>query len=357
MRHSHGSGAALELADDTRWNGVATRDARLDGRFVYAVTTTGVFCRPSCGSRRPLRQNVRFFESPGEASDTGFRACKRCRPEDATTTPKLFEDVRRLIEASGDAAMTLDLLARKTGATPTRIHRTFKRVTGLSPKEYQDARRGERLRRHLLEGTSVTRATIEAGYGSTSRVHHRAGDVLGMTPRAFRNRGKGMQIEFGTTSTPLGEMIVAFTDRGVCSVALGDDARSLEADLRAQFSAAEIAPAGAIASERIASVVAALGGADAPVPLDLSGTDFQLLVWRALQRIPRGETRSYSAIAASLGRPTATRAVARACAQNQVAVVIPCHRVIREDGKLGGYRWGVDRKRQLLDQESSSSKP
>jgi AraC family transcriptional regulator of adaptative response/methylated-DNA-[protein]-cysteine methyltransferase len=251
----------------------------------------------------------------------------------------------------------LHVLARSTGATPTRVQRTFKRVTGMSPKEYQDARRGERLRDQLRSGASVSRATIEAGYGSTSRVHHRAREVLGMTPQAFRNRGKGMQIQFGTASTPLGVFIVVFTERGVCSVALGDNPRALEADLRSQFSAADISPAGPQAKARIDSVIAATQGADVSIPLDLSGTDFQLLVWRALQRIPRGETRSYSSLAASLGRPTATRAVARACAQNHVAVVIPCHRVIREDGDLGGYRWGVDRKRRLLDQESPPSKP
>jgi AraC family transcriptional regulator, regulatory protein of adaptative response / methylated-DNA-[protein]-cysteine methyltransferase len=357
MQLTFASTDRTELTDRAKWAGVIARDARLDGRYFYAVTTTGVFCRPSCGARRPRRQNVRFFATTDDATSAGFRACKRCKPTEIDSTVKLFEQVRALVDRSGDVPMTLDALARKTGATPTRVHRTFKRATGMSPKEYQDARRGERLRGHLRAGRSVSRATIDAGYGSTSRVHHRAGQVLGMTPKAFRNRGKGMHIEFGTTPTPLGQMIVAFTDRGVCSVALGDDARALEADLRAQFSAAEVTPAGARAKERIASVVAAVGGADVPIQLDLSGTDFQLLVWRALQRIPRGETRSYGALAASLGRPSAARAVARACAQNHVAVVIPCHRVIREDGDLGGYRWGVDRKQRLLDQESMASKP
>jgi AraC family transcriptional regulator, regulatory protein of adaptative response / methylated-DNA-[protein]-cysteine methyltransferase len=357
MRQTLGSSGTAALSDEAKWAAVIARDRRFDGRFLYAVATTGVFCRPSCGSRRALRKNVRFFRSADDAASAGFRPCKRCRPTVEDAAPKLVTEIRRLIDGSGDAALTLDVLARKTGATPTRVQRAFKRVTGMSPKEYQDARRGERLRHHLRTGASVSRATIEAGYGSTSRVHDRAGEVLGMTPQAFRNRGKGMQIHFGTASTPLGALLVGFTERGICSVALGDDPRALEADLRAQFSAAEISPAGSQAKERIATVIAATQGADVSIPLDLSGTDFQLLVWRALQRIPRGQTRSYSAIAASLGRPTATRAVARACAQNQVALVIPCHRVIREDGELGGYRWGVDRKRRLLDQESSASKP
>ena len=355
MQHARSTNEMSDLAE--KWAAVAARDARRDGGFVYAVSTTGVFCRPSCGSRRPLRKNVSFFDSPSDAVGAGYRACKRCSPATVDRANQLLDEVRRLIDAAGEVAVTLDTLARKTGATPTRIQRAFKRATGMSPKEYQDARRGKRLREQLRAGHSVSRATIEAGYGSTSRLHHRAGDVLGMTPKAFRNRGKGMQIEFGSTSTPLGELLVAYSERGVCSVALGDDARGLEADLRGQFGDAAITEAGPAATQRIASVVAAISGDGSAIPLDLSGTDFQLLVWRALQRIPRGETRSYSSLAASLGRPSATRAVARACAQNRVAIVIPCHRVIREDGQLGGYRWGIDRKRRLLDQESSPSKP
>ena len=339
------------------WAAIVSRDASTDRAFVYGVSTTGIFCRASCGSRRPLRRNARFFESAERAAEAGFRPCKRCKPTTTGDGTGLAEQVRQLLNSSDEASITLAGLAERTGATPTRIQRTFKRVTGMSPKEYQEARRGERLRDELRAGRSVSRATIEAGYSSTSRLHHRAGEVLGMTPRAFRNRGKGMQIEFGTTSTALGQLIVAYTERGVCSVALGDSDRQLEADLRAQFSAADITPAGAKAKEQIASVVGVIAGRDAKVALDLSGTDFQLLVWRALQRIPRGETRSYSGLAADIGRPSATRAVARACTQNQVAVVIPCHRVIREDGNLGGYRWGVDRKRRLLDREASASKP
>lgn len=357
MRRSPPSDGLTNLSASAAWAAVTARDAHLDGRFVYAVATTRVFCRPSCGARRPLRKNVRFFDSPDDAARAGFRACKRCKPATVDDGASLSGEVRRLIEAAGDTALTLDALARKTGATPTRIQRTFKRATGMSPKEFQDARRGERLRKHLRAGHSVTRATIDAGYASTSRLHHRAPEVLGMTPNAFRNRGQGMRIEFGTTSTPLGVLLVASTERGICSVALGDDPRALEADLREQFSAAEVTQAGERAKQRIAGVVAALGGGDAALPLDLSGTEFQLLVWRALQRIPRGETRSYSSLAASLGRPSATRAVARACAQNKVAIVIPCHRVIREDGELGGYRWGIDRKRRLLDREATASKP
>jgi AraC family transcriptional regulator of adaptative response/methylated-DNA-[protein]-cysteine methyltransferase len=300
---------------------------------------------------------VHFFATPDEAMRAGFRACKRCKPTSIDESTLLANEVCRVIEAAGEDAVTLDTLARRTGATPTRIQRAFKRATGLSPKEYQDAHRGERLRKHLRDGQNVTRATIDAGYRSTSRVHDQAGRVLGMSPRAFRNRGKGMHIEFGTTATPLGTMLVAFTERGICAASLGNDSDALEAELRAQFSAAEIAPANAAGQQRIASVVAAMKPGGRMPPVDLSGTAFQLLVWRALQRIPIGETRSYGALASSIGRPTAARAVARACAQNRLAVIVPCHRVIRGDGDLGGYRWGIDRKKRLLDRESSSSKP
>jgi AraC family transcriptional regulator of adaptative response/methylated-DNA-[protein]-cysteine methyltransferase len=357
MRQATSAPATGEIGPDVAWAAVSARDARSDGRFVYGVRTTGVFCRPSCGSRRPLRRNVRFFATAAEAERSGFRACKRCRPTAPDGSASLVETVRRLIEGAGDGGVTLQTLARQTGATPTRVQRAFKRATGLSPKEYQDTRRGERFREHLRAGASVTRAGIEAGYSSTSRVHHRAAEVLGMTPNAFRKKGKGMRIRFGTTSTPFGALIVAYTDRGICSVALGETAGELETQLRRQFSAAEIGPAGPEARERIDAVVSTLRGGNADVPIDLSGTAFQLLVWRALQRIPRGETRSYSALAASLGRPSAARAVARACAQNALAVVVPCHRVIREDGALGGYRWGIDRKRRLLDDEAAGSKP
>jgi AraC family transcriptional regulator of adaptative response/methylated-DNA-[protein]-cysteine methyltransferase len=341
--------------DNRRWSAVLERDRASDGTFFYGVATTGVFCRPSCGSRRPLRGNVRFFDSADDAAAAGYRPCKRCRPVEADHANALARQIRTLIDQSPEGA-TLEQLARKTGATPTRVHRAFRRATGLSPKEYQDARRSGALRDRLRAGDSVTRAGIEAGYASTSRVH-RASKVLGMSPKAFRQRGKGMQIQFGSTTTPIGEITVAYTDRGVCSVTIGDDRDTLERELRAAFAAAELrrAPAEDAQVSRIAGAVASARTAD--VPLDLDGTDFQLRVWQALRRIPRGETRSYQDVAKSIGRPTATRAVASACASNQVAVLVPCHRVVRGDGSLGGYRWGVDRKQRLLDQESAPSKP
>src|SRR4051812_3454905 len=264
-----------------RWSAVVRRDRRHDGEFVFAVSTTGVFCRPSCGSRRPLQKNVRFFDDTREARQAGFRPCKRCKPESVDVSAALAAEVKRLIDDTPDEAITLETLAKRTTATPTRIQRSFKRATGLSPKEYQDAQRGARLRRKLRDGQSVTRATIDAGYSSTSRLHDRAAEMLGMSPRTYRNRGKGMQIQFGTTSTPIGELLVAYTDRGVCSVTLGSDRRALEAELRKQFDAADIRPADDDGKARISLVVRALQGDDAgSIPLDLAGTDFQLLVWR-----------------------------------------------------------------------------
>jgi AraC family transcriptional regulator of adaptative response/methylated-DNA-[protein]-cysteine methyltransferase len=340
---------------DERWTAVLRRDRAMDGRFVYAVSTTGVFCRPSCGSRRPLRRNVRFFPSNAEASAAGFRACKRCRPLDADDATLLARRIRELIEAAPEG-ITLQELARRTSTTTTRVHRAFRGATGMSPKEFQDARRQGTLRKRLRAGDSVTRAAIEAGYASTSRVH-RASETLGMSPKAFKERGKGMQINYGSAKTAIGEVLVAYTDRGVCSVTMGDNAQMLERELRELFSDAELRATDP-SDARVAEVAAAVAaGADSPLPLDLAGTDFQLRVWQALRRIPRGETRSYQQLARSVGQPSATRAVASACARNQVAVLVPCHRVIRGDGDLGGYRWGVDRKRRLLDQESPASKP
>jgi AraC family transcriptional regulator of adaptative response/methylated-DNA-[protein]-cysteine methyltransferase len=343
-----------EAADD-RWNAVVRRDRTKDGTFVYAVATTGVFCKPSCGSRRPLRRNVRFFGSTADAVAGGFRACKRCRPLEIDDTTRLSGKIRELIERAPNG-ITLHELARRTGTTATRVHRAFKRTTGLSPKEFQDARRNAALRNRLRAGDSVTRAGIEAGYASTSRVH-RASRMLGMSPRAFREGGKGMQINYGAARTALGEVLVAYTERGVCSVTIGDDREALERELHEQFSAAELRRTGA-GDPRVSEVASAIAaGEESRIPLDLAGTEFQLRVWQALRQIPAGETRSYQQLARSVGKPSATRAVASACARNRVAVLVPCHRVIRGDGALGGYRWGVARKQRLLDRESSASKP
>lgn len=339
---------------DEAWAAVMGRDRRFDGRFVYAVRTTGVYCRPSCPSRRPAAANVAFFGDAAAAERAGFRACKRCRPSANGAPDGAAAAARRaaaFIDAHADERITLSALARETGVSPFHLQRVFRREIGVSPREYQQARRLERLRNQLRQGDTVSRATYEAGFGSPSRVYEQAGARLGMTPAAYRRGGDGIRIRFAIVSSPLGRLLVAATPNGVCAVSLGDSDAQLEHRLRAEFPRATIerdddGSLGAVAEQ----VLAHLRG-DGPahdLPLDVRGTAFQQQVWCALLAIPYGETRSYAQVAAAIGQPTATRAVARACATNPVAVVIPCHRVVRSDGGLGGYAGGVERKERLL---------
>ena len=346
-----------ELSDADAWTAVVERDARLDGRFVYAVRTTGIYCRPTCPSRRPNRENVSFFESPDLAEQAGFRACLRCRPR--RTRPSLaartIERVREIIDEHPDAPHSLESLARQVGISPFHLHRTFKRLAGVTPKEYVDRRRVERLKTHLRDGDSVSRATYEAGYGSSSRVYEQSAVQLGMTPAAYRRGGRGTSIRYTVVETTLGRLLVGATARGVCAVSLGDADAVLEVALAAEYPEAERLRDDDAFAEWVSAIVAHVEGRERrlDVPLDVAGTDFQLRVWKALREIPFGDTRSYSEIAAAIGAPSAARAVAGACASNRVALVIPCHRVVREGGALGGYRWGVERKRRLLAQERS----
>jgi AraC family transcriptional regulator, regulatory protein of adaptative response / methylated-DNA-[protein]-cysteine methyltransferase len=341
--------------DDGRWTAVLARDAAADGHFVYAVASTRIYCRPTCPSRRPHRRQVRFFPTSAAAEASGYRACRRCRPAEPET-----DAVRRVREAQGylerhlDETVTLERLGRAVGMSPYHLQRTFKRLTGVTPRAYTGARRMERMKARLKEGDSVSRATYEAGYSSPSRVYDHSRARLGMTPGSYQRGGLGMRIRFTTVPTALGVVLVAATDRGLCAVSLGDDAAALEAALRREYPSALIEGEDAALRGWAGSVVAALAGSEAErAPLDVRGTTFQLRVWEALQRIPRGATRTYSEIARELGQPMAARAVARACASNRVAVVIPCHRVVREDGELGGYRWGMERKRELLRAETT----
>lgn len=339
-------------SSSTAWRAVQQRDARYDGRFVYGVSSTRIFCRPSCPSRRPTRAAVEFFPSTADAERAGYRACKRCRP--ASAAPDAAE--RAVAKACGyltrhaDRRVTLDLLARETGMSAFHLQRAFKRVMGVSPREFQTAERRKRFTERLRAGDAVSRATYEAGFGSSSRAY---GQALGMTPATVRRKGAGQRIQFVVVDSPLGRLLVAYTGKGVCSVALGDDDRALERAIRADFPAAEIHRAGDTIHRWAAEIVAALapGGRDASIPLDARGTAFQWRVWNALQQIPRGTTLTYSEVARRIGQPSAVRAVARACATNPVALVVPCHRVVREDGELGGYRWGLSRKQTLLDRE------
>jgi AraC family transcriptional regulator, regulatory protein of adaptative response / methylated-DNA-[protein]-cysteine methyltransferase len=336
------------------WRAVMERDRRFDARFVYAVSSTRIFCRPSCSSRRPTRSKVEFFRSPADAERAGYRACKRCRPTGSATRGIDAAVARACAYLTKHAAqpVTLGTLAVEVGVSAFHLQRAFKRAMGVSPREYHDAERRRVLTSRLRKGDTVSRATYEAGFGSSSRVYERS---MGMTPATLRKGGEGQRIQFSVVDSPLGRLLVAYTERGVCSVAMGDDDRALERALRADFPEAEIRVAGSAIHEWITAIVRGLRGGDersAAIPLDAQGTAFQWRVWHALQRIPRGTTLSYSEVARAIGQPSAVRAVARACATNPVALVVPCHRVIREDGGLGGYRWGVERKEELLRREA-----
>ena len=346
------------------WSAVARRDRSFDGRFVYAVSSTRIYCRPSCSSRRPTKSGVEFFETPAEAERAGYRACKRCRPTSggASEIELAVTRASEFIMRHLDERVTLDVLARETGLSASHLQREFKRLLGISPREYQAAERRRRLADRLRRGDTVSRATYDAGFGSSSRVYERSVESLGMSPAAVRKAGEGHRIQFGIVDSSYGRLLVAWTEHGVCSVAFGDDDRRLERTLRSDFSRADIRPAGPAIHEWATAIVRSLdgqgggGGATSAIPIDVQGTAFQRRVWRELQRIPRGTTMSYSKVASLVGRPGAARAVARACATNPVALVVPCHRVVREDGTLGGYRWGIERKRGILDAEQDQQR-
>jgi AraC family transcriptional regulator, regulatory protein of adaptative response / methylated-DNA-[protein]-cysteine methyltransferase len=346
---------------ETAWQAVLGRDRGSDGRFVLAVTTTGIYCRPSCPARRPLRRNVRFFADPDAAEAAGFRPCRRCHPRRHEHDPgrRLAEAARDYLEAHLDETVTLARLAAEVGASPWHLQRTFKSVFGQSPRGYVNSRRLERVRRALREEEDVTTAVYEAGFIAASQLYSQAGARLGMTPSAWRRGGRGVRVRFVTAPSPLGRVLVGATERGVCSVLLGDDDAALETMLRQEVPAAAIEPGGPELDAWVDEVVRRVAGEDATrsLPVDAPGTLFQRRVWEALTEIPRGETRSYGEVAASLGRPRAARAVARACAANPVSVVVPCHRVVKAGGELGGYRWGSERKRRLLEAEGAAATP
>jgi AraC family transcriptional regulator, regulatory protein of adaptative response / methylated-DNA-[protein]-cysteine methyltransferase len=349
--------AVAALPDrNTAWRAVQARDRSFDGRFVYAVSSTRIFCRPSCSSRRPTRSRVEFFGTSADAERAGYRACKRCRPTSAQARD-IDRAVARATEYLAqhvDERVTLATLARQVHVSAFHLQRAFKRALGVSPREYHDAQRRRLLTDRLRKGDTVSRATFEAGYGSSSRVYERASSAMGMTPAKVRKGAAGERIQFSIVDSPFGRLLAAYTEKGVCAVALGDADEELERAFRADFSEAEIHPAGPAIHEWISAIVRGLEGnyPSAAIPVDVHGTAFQRRVWTALQQIPRGTTLSYSELARKIGQPSAVRAVARACATNSIALVVPCHRVIREDGTLGGYRWGLERKRALLESES-----
>jgi AraC family transcriptional regulator, regulatory protein of adaptative response / methylated-DNA-[protein]-cysteine methyltransferase len=341
------------------WDAVAAHDRSMDGVFYYAVLSTGIYCRPSCPSKRPSRENVVFFRAREAAERAGFRPCKRCKPEkSAASDPngQLVEKICRHIDAHPGEPVTLEALSRALGMSPFYLQRTFKALTGITPRAYSDSRRLESLKAGLRDGHSVTRSLYDAGYGSSSRLYERASSQLGMTPLRYRKQGSGVTIRYTIAPTPIGQMLLAATDRGICAVQFGESPANLEDELRAEYPKAEIIRADRKLADEVKALRQIIQGKSATLlPLDIQATSFQRRVWEELQAIPRGATKSYSKIAADIGHPKAARAVARACAANPVAVAIPCHRVVREDGAMGGYRWGVNRKKKLLALEGVSS--
>jgi len=335
------------------WAAVERRD-KSAREFVYAVTTTGVFCRSGCPSRRPARDNVRFFADAAAARAAGFRPCLRCRPEEVSGEAVLARRMADFLDGQRDRAVTLAELGRLTGRSPFTAQKVFRRVLGLTPAQYQRQARARALREELSRGDSVTDAVYAAGFGASSRVYESAGDALGMRPGQFRWGGEGVVIRYWTAPTLLGEMLVARTERGICAVALGAEREGLKHELRGRFEAAELRedPSLDAEIEAMAQACRESPAALLDLPLDLRATAFQMRVWESLRRIPAGETRSYREVAAALGNPKAVRAVARACASNPAALLVPCHRVVGSDGQLTGYRWGVERKRKILDMEA-----
>jgi AraC family transcriptional regulator of adaptative response/methylated-DNA-[protein]-cysteine methyltransferase len=356
---SQDSKTASPLDPERAWAAVLGRDARQDGRFVFAVTSTGIYCRPSCPARRPARERVEFFATPGAAESAGYRACRRCHPagEGPDGLAARLERARLFLDDHLDETVSLARLGREVGLSPYHLQRSFKRRLGLTPREYVEARRMRAVKTRLKKGDTVTQATFEAGFGAGSRLYEHADAHLGMTPGTFRRGGRGMHIRFTVAPSPLGPLLVAATERGLAAVMLGDGEAELSAALGGEYPAATLERDGDALASWVGAVLLALAADSGPsglapdLPLDLRGTAFEMRVWKALREIPRGATRTYGEIAAALGQPTAARAVARACAANRLAIVVPCHRVVPAAGGVGGYRWGTEKKRRLLAAE------
>ena len=360
-RERAGTAEVGSLESDRKWQAVLARDAGYDGTMVFAVRSTGIYCRPSCPARRPRRQNVVFFPRPEAAEGAGFRACRRCRPRGISPAQDraawVAEACRRLAEKDVGRLRLADLGA-ELGLSPYHLQRTFKQLMGITPRQYADAVRQGFFRAKLRNGGDVTEAVYDAGYGSSSRAYEGAAARLGMTPGAYRKGGRGMRIAYTIVGSPLGRLLVAATDRGISAVSLGDADAPLETALGEEYPAAELRRDDAGLKTWVAGILQRMEGREpaAVLPVDLRATAFQRRVWEELKAIPRGQTRSYGEIARRIGQPRAARAVARACATNPVALVIPCHRVVAGEGGLSGYRWGVERKRRLLEREAAATK-
>jgi AraC family transcriptional regulator of adaptative response/methylated-DNA-[protein]-cysteine methyltransferase len=365
------SSSAPQNSPRAKWAAVLARDKNADGRFVYAVRSTGIYCKPSCPSRKPLRENASFFALPAAAEQKGFRACQRCQPRSVRPRDPRTQAVARVCaaidrhlqtghglaaaDAPEDFRLTLRSLSSGAGMGPYQLERAFRSVMGISPRQYADARRMHRLKSRLKKGDDVTTALYDAGFGSSSRLYERAPGHLGMTPATYRQGGAGMKIRYTIASSPLGRLLVGATDRGISAVYLGKDDAPLEAALHDEYPRAEIQRDRNGMEKWVSKILDHLRGhqPNLDLPTDLQATAFQRRVWQELRRIPYGATRTYSQVAKAIGQPRAVRAVARACATNPVSVVVPCHRVVREDGNLAGYRWGLERKRELLAHEAA----
>ena len=348
-------------SDEIYWQATRTKDARFNSVFVYGVRSTGIYCKPTCPSRRPQREQVIFFPSCEEAELSGFRACRRCRPrqsQDGDPHAKMVLRTCRILDAETEGPVSLADLGEKLKISPHHLHRVFKKIIGITPRQYAAARRLKLFKSHIQKGEGVTSAIYEAGYGSSSRLYEKASEQLGMTPATYRWGGKGMIIFYTVVDCSLGRLLVAATELGVCAVCFGDDDRKLESSLNAEYPAALIHRDESRLNRWVAPLLGHLNGSQRhlDLPLDLQATAFQLRVWEELRKIPFGETRTYGEVAKGIGQPTASRAVARACSTNPVALITPCHRVIRGDGDLGGYRWGLKRKQVLLSRERDSAK-
>jgi AraC family transcriptional regulator of adaptative response/methylated-DNA-[protein]-cysteine methyltransferase len=343
--------------DAYRWAAVLRRDASADGQFVYAVSTTGIFCRPSCAARAPKPEHVTFFENAAEATRAGFRPCKRCNPAGPSLAERNTETIRRICHVieQADGIPSLEELAKHAKMSAYHLHRMFKAVTGVTPRAYAAAHRASRLRSELAHGNSVTEAIYNAGYNSSGRFYEEANSVLGMKPKDYLTGGSNAKIHFAIGQCSLGSILVASSERGVCAIFIGDDPELLLQDLQNRFPKATLLRGDAGYEATVAKVVSLVEnpGTGFDLPLDLKGTLFQQRVWQALRNIPVGTTISYTELAKRVGNPKSVRAVAQACGANPVAIAIPCHRVVRNDGALSGYRWGVERKRALLEKEKT----
>ena len=346
-------------AQNKWWDAVLARDANHDGEFFFAVSTTGVYCRPSCPAKRPRRENVTFFRHPDEAEKAGFRACLRCKPKSAAGNPQTatVKEMCRYIEHHLDEPVTLERLAEVFGQSPFHLQRTFKKALGITPRAYADSCRMGLLKRNLQSGRSVTHALYDAGYSSSSRLYERTASQLGMTPDKYRRGAIAMNIRYTCTDSPLGRMLVAATEKGICAIQFGDRDEELVEGLKREFPFAIRKRDDETMRTWTEAVLRQISGhkLNRSLPLDIQATAFQKRVWTHLQSLPFGTTQSYGEVAKAIGQPKAARAVARACASNRIAVAIPCHRGVREDGEMGGYRWGVERKRALLQMEQQGS--